>query len=267
MFAPPFDYSVVDGLGRARQRGIAPKLDGKVFRARAAGPAVELAHLEAGIDLPSLASQSWFDDGSLGELLTALVAKPSQWLAQDGRLGFVSASGLEQETILTSFKIDAHKAARAAGFGSAAALLVAALGELTGNVIDHSDAPESGIAPALAEDKKDKEKDAKVASIETIMKEAHGEDGLRAKIKTAVKEKKWDDAKKEAEAWTKLAADLGKNKQPKGEDASWKKMTEAYEKSIKTLATAIKDEKASDVKTAEAAIGKSCGSCHKAHKP
>ncbi|MES2056278.1 MAG: ATP-binding protein [Pseudomonadota bacterium] len=151
LFSPPFDYAVVDGLGRARQRGIAPKLDGKVFRARAAGPAIELAHLATGIDLPSLKSQSWFDDGSLGPLLATLATKPSQWLAQDGRLGFVSASGLEQETILTSFKIDAHKAARTAGFGNTAALLVAALGELIGNVIDHSDAPASGIALFSAE--------------------------------------------------------------------------------------------------------------------
>lgn len=58
----------------------------------------------------------------------------------------ISAAGLEREDILTSFKIDAHKAARAAGFAGTAALLVAAMGELIGNVVDHSEALASGIA-------------------------------------------------------------------------------------------------------------------------
>ncbi|WP_145960897.1 hypothetical protein [Sphingosinithalassobacter portus] len=150
LLSPPFDYSVVDGLGRAHQRGIVPRLDGKVFRARAAGPAVELANLEAGIDLQSLGERTWLDRGSLQPLLSALAAKPRQWLAPDGRRGLVTGAGLEQEETLTSFKIDAHKAALTAGFENAA-LLVAAMGELIGNVIDHSEAVGSGTALFSAE--------------------------------------------------------------------------------------------------------------------
>jgi hypothetical protein len=150
LLSPPFNYSVVDGLGRAHQRGIVPRLDGKVFRAQTAGPAVELANLEAGIDLQSLGKRAWLDRGSLQPLLSALATKPRHWLAPDGRSGLVTGAGLEQEETLTSFKIDAHKAALAAGFGRAA-LVVAAMGELIGNVVDHSEATESGTALFSAE--------------------------------------------------------------------------------------------------------------------
>ena len=146
LFSRPFDYAIVDGVGRAQQRGIAPKLDGRIFRAQAAGPTVELANLETGTDLKSLVAQAWFDDGSLKPLLAALATKPCQWLAKEGRQGLVTAAGLEREDTLASFKIDAHKAALAGGFSKSAPLLIAALGELIGNVVDHSEALASGIA-------------------------------------------------------------------------------------------------------------------------
>src|SRR5688500_10930105 len=90
------------------------------------------------------------------------------------------------------------------------------------------------VSLAVAEEKKDKDKkDDKVPSIETIMMEAHGEEGLRAKVKEAIKEKNWDDARKATDEWVKLAAVLGKNDPPKGTKDSWKKQTDSYEKQIK----------------------------------
>lgn len=150
LFSPAFDYGVVDGLGRAAQRGRLPRLDGRTFRAGAAGPIVEYAQLESASDLAALRASEWFDDGSLGPLLAPLAARPVQWLSPDGRQGLISAAGLEREEILTSFKIDAHKAALAAGFTSTAALLVAAIGELIGNVVDHSEGLDSGVALFVA---------------------------------------------------------------------------------------------------------------------
>lgn len=150
LFSPRFDYSVVDGLGRARQRGVVPKLGGSVFRAEALGPAVELAHLVSGIPISDLRGQDWFECGSLAPILSALVSEQQQWLASDGRRGLILGSGLEAEAVLNSFKIDAHKAALAAGFAKPA-LLVAAMGELIGNVIDHSEAISTGLAMFAAE--------------------------------------------------------------------------------------------------------------------
>ena len=71
------------------------------------------------------------------------------WLQGDGRCGLIKARGIADETTLRSFKIDAHKAARSAGFDRAAALLVAAIGELIGNILDHSEADQTGVAAFL----------------------------------------------------------------------------------------------------------------------
>ena len=146
LLSPVFDYGIVDGLGRAAQRGRIPQLGGQVFRASGPGPIVEFVNLESAIDLALLRASDWFDDGSLGPMLAPLAARPLQWLAQDGRQGLICGAGLEREDVLTSFKIDAHKAALASGFTGRAALLVAAMGELIGNIVDHSEALDSGAA-------------------------------------------------------------------------------------------------------------------------
>jgi hypothetical protein len=145
LFSPQFDYGLVDGLGRARQRAIEPRLDGKTFRAEAVGPIIEVTNLVAGETLKRLRSSSWFEEGPLTSLLDAVLVRRVHWLDSDGRRGLVSGRGIDEERVLTSFKIDAHKAALGAGF-AAAPLLIAAMGELIGNVVDHSEAPESGVA-------------------------------------------------------------------------------------------------------------------------
>ena len=145
LFSPEFGYEQVDGLGRAHQRGIVPKLDGQVFRAHEIGPVIEYGNLGTGLGkLPR--GLDWFDEGSLRPLLDALAQSRTQWLREDGSCGMCRGAAIASEDVLTSFKIDAHKAAKGAGFGTAAALLVAAMGELVGNVVDHSQAGASGIA-------------------------------------------------------------------------------------------------------------------------
>lgn len=150
LLSPPFDYGLVDGLGRAAQRDRVPQLAGQVFRAGAAGPIIEFAQLESASSIATLRASDWFDEGSLGPILAQLTERPLHWLSQDGRQGLISAAGLEREDILTSFKIDAHKAALKAGFSRTAALLVAAMGELIGNVVDHSESVDSGTAAFAA---------------------------------------------------------------------------------------------------------------------
>ncbi|HJP67484.1 MAG TPA: hypothetical protein VJ846_01185 [Sphingomicrobium sp.] len=146
LFSPVFDYSHVDGVGRARQRNIEPRLDGQTCRAGAVGPIVEFTNLATGESLAELRRAPWFDVGSRRTLLDALTGTHHQWLQADGRCGMLKDQGLAAEDKLRSFKIDAHKAALGASFGNAAPLLVAAMGELIGNVIDHSQAEESGVA-------------------------------------------------------------------------------------------------------------------------
>jgi hypothetical protein len=146
LFSLPFDYNHVDGLGRARQRNIEPRLDSQVFRAGAIGPMVEFGNLASGDNLAGLRGSPWFDEGSHSALFDALAGTRAQWLQGDGRCGMVKGHGLADERALGSFKIDAHKAALEASFGKAAALMIAAMGEFIGNIIDHSQAEETGVA-------------------------------------------------------------------------------------------------------------------------
>lgn len=110
------------------------------------GPLVEVVNLSSAERLSQIRQETWFSGGSHEPLLDAFLARPRQWLARDARQGLVTGDGLEKEGVLSSFKIDAHKAAKNAGFRTKAGLIVAALGELVGNVIDHSENPASAVA-------------------------------------------------------------------------------------------------------------------------
>src|SRR3954470_6330458 len=82
------------------------------------------------------------------------------------------------------------------------------------------------------EDKKDK---AEKPTIKKIMKDAHGGSGLRALIIKSLKEDDFATAGKAAKTWVELADTLAKSKPPKGEAASWKKLTDSYTKTVKSL--------------------------------
>lgn len=191
---PPFDYGVVDGLGRARQRSVPPRLDGRQFQADSVGPVIEYGNLVASMSLPSLRASPWFEDGPLAPLLDALMAKRVQWLDSTRLSGLVVGEGLESEPHLNSFKIDAHKAARNAGFIGSAALLVAAMGELIGNVIDHSEVTTTGVALFVARPKEFEfvVADAGIGALSSLIKnpeQAHLQDesaALAAMVETGI---------------------------------------------------------------------------------
>lgn len=117
-----------------------------MFRAETLGPVIEFANLSDCEPLSDLRAAQWFEEGSLTPVLNALTEKKTRWLASDGRRGLLIGRGLESEDHVADFKFDAHKAALAISSSKTAALIVAAIGELAGNVIDHSEAGETGIA-------------------------------------------------------------------------------------------------------------------------
>jgi len=72
--------------------------------------------------------------------------------------------------------------------------------------------------------------------ISTIMKKVNsGKTALKATMKAGLtaKQPDWDVLKTSAEQLTELAVALGKNKQPKGPDESWKKLTGLYAENAK----------------------------------
>ncbi|MCE9532369.1 MAG: cytochrome C [Planctomycetes bacterium] len=105
-------------------------------------------------------------------------------------------------------------------------------------------------------------------SIKDVMTKVNkGKPSLCAELKGGVsaKEPKWDELATKAKELTPLAKALGANKPPKGDDASWKKFTDAYAKAAEDLEKAIG---AKDAKAAGAAMKviSNCGGCHGAHK-
>lgn len=115
---------------------------------------------------------------------------------------------------------------------------------------------------AVAQDKKEK-----VYSIEEIMKKGHaGGKSLIKGITTQVKEGNWDEAQKGAKLLKAFGESLGKNKPEKGDDASWKKLTEQYKENTAAVAAAAEKKDAKAANEALGKIGKSCKECHDAHK-
>jgi hypothetical protein len=111
----------------------------------------------------------------------------------------------------------------------------------------------------------DDKKEEKVPTISEIMTKGHkGTDAYIAKIRSEAKGEKWDDAKEHAKTLAFFGENLGKNKPPKGDEKSWKTLTEKYADTTKAVLKATEDKDAKAVNKALGAIN--CGECHKAHK-
>lgn len=114
----------------------------------------------------------------------------------------------------------------------------------------------------LANDDKDK-----VPTVAEIMEEGHsGKKSLLRKISDAIDDGKTGSVEKEAKRLKELGEVLGKNKQPKGTDASWKKLTEQYKKETAALAEAIGKKDQKKAEEAVARLKKQCQACHDEHK-
>lgn len=108
--------------------------------------------------------------------------------------------------------------------------------------------------------------DEKVPSIKQVMKTVAGKEGLCAKCGAAGKEMKWEEAQKLAKSLSACCANLPKNKCPKGDAASWEKLSKKYADQAAAVAKAAEDKDAQAYTAALAAFTKSCQECHKAHK-
>lgn len=107
--------------------------------------------------------------------------------------------------------------------------------------------------------------DEKTPSISEIMKKSFGgKMSLKVKITAGVKGEAWDDVKKLAAEFKTHGEDLAKNKCPKGDAESWKKLTAKFKDATAGVAEAA-DKK--DAKALAASFGKvNCKECHDAHK-
>lgn len=111
----------------------------------------------------------------------------------------------------------------------------------------------------------DEKKDEKLPDISEIMKKGHDKtEGYIAKVRESAKDGKWEDAQKYAKTLAFFGESLGKNKAPKGDEKSWKALTEKYATNTKAAFKATEDKDAKAVNKALGGIN--CGECHKLHK-
>lgn len=113
----------------------------------------------------------------------------------------------------------------------------------------------------------DAEKDP---DIKQIMQRVNKPTGLYFNLKKDLEDDDpmWADMRADAREVAQLVAALGKQTPPKGDKASWTKLTRAYADNAKGLYQAVSKK---DKKAARAAIarmgGATCTNCHKAHRP
>ncbi|HQR08749.1 MAG TPA: cytochrome c [Gemmatales bacterium] len=105
--------------------------------------------------------------------------------------------------------------------------------------------------------------------IEEIMEKGFKKGGLRHQISTEVDKDKpnWPDVEKKSVELKKLCDALCKEKQPQGEAASWKKLTEELTKNTKSLGDAAGRKDHANAKAFVAKINNSCKECHDIHRP
>ncbi len=88
----------------------------------------------------------------------------------------------------------------------------------------------------------------------------------QVKSKLAEASPDWAGLGKLSKEFVDLSAALGKNEPPKGDEGSWKKLTDAYHADAKALASAVKAEDKAAAEAAHKKLATSCKSCHSVHK-
>jgi|HubBroStandDraft_6_1064221.scaffolds.fasta_scaffold1117961_2 cytochrome c556 len=112
--------------------------------------------------------------------------------------------------------------------------------------------------------------DDKVPTIEDIMQKVNkGKGALFTQVKDAVQSGSpdWGNVQKMTKEISALADFLGKNDPPKGDKASWEKLTKAYTEKAKKLNDDAQSKNLSEVQADVKALGGSCQACHRAHRP
>jgi len=107
-------------------------------------------------------------------------------------------------------------------------------------------------------------------SIKDIMKRGHGEGkGLLTEIGKELREDEpdWGDIQKDSKELVGLGTALGKNTPPKGDQASWDRLTKAYLANVKSLEAAAENKDKGTTQASLMQIRKSCSGCHMNHRP
>lgn len=107
----------------------------------------------------------------------------------------------------------------------------------------------------------------KAAPTKTVMKTLFAKDtGLCGKCAAAGKGEKWEDAQKLAKTLSECAANLPKNKCPKGDAESWTKLTKEFADLAEAVNKAAESKDKAKFDEAIKAFTGTCKACHDAHR-
>ncbi|HMP17571.1 MAG TPA: cytochrome c [Gemmatales bacterium] len=105
--------------------------------------------------------------------------------------------------------------------------------------------------------------------LEEIMEKGFKKGGVRHQISMEIEKENpdWAIIAKKAKEFTEMCEKMCKEKQPQGEEESWKKLTESLAKEAKSLTSAAERKDLANAKAAITKINGSCKECHDAHRP
>lgn len=140
-------FAALDGIAFAASRG---RLGEEVPKYVAAdlGPIIEMVQLARTGLLPLPGSAPWLHLNGSEALLGAAIGDADRWVSTQGNNAGVFKCKLMVSDLRswTSFKVEAHKAALAAGFSARTVhRLMGAMGEIVDNVLEHSQAAPTGL--------------------------------------------------------------------------------------------------------------------------
>ena len=144
---PRLNFSSLDELALAAERGRLDDVDLPTFTAHDIGPLFELSRLAARGLLPPVRERSWLTLDGLSPMLEAFRSGSSQWVCPRTRsIGFLRTRAPYDTNVWTAFGLATQQSAAGAGFAKpVAAQLTAALAELHSNVYEHSGSTDTGI--------------------------------------------------------------------------------------------------------------------------
>lgn len=89
---------------------------------------------------------------------------------------------------------------------------------------------------------------------------------VRKDIGAQAKKGNWESVQKQTKDWLEVAKVLGSQKPPKGDEKSWKEITDKYAATVKSIEDAAEKKDADAVGKGLATIGSMCQGCHSKHR-
>lgn len=111
---------------------------------------------------------------------------------------------------------------------------------------------------------------AKMRTVKEIMGKLNkGPKALTPSLKRSLQKDQpdWQDIQDKSKEYANLAVELTKTTPPRGDKASWDKLTKDYAALAQSLETASAKKDKTAALSAHGKLTKACSACHKAHRP